>query len=256
MSLTYDETSTPIAYDLATGEILYYCEKHEGVREAIGNFEPIPNLEKEFENIFIFGASGSGKSYFAANYALAYRRMFPEKNIFMFSQKDSDPSFEVREEGDKKINIKNVLKLRRIKIDDKFLERDIDITKEKCFFDCMIIFDDFMYFDNKKIIEKVCKLIIQILNLGRSRKIFCVITAHLLYQIKNRDMYMNLQNEIHRLVWFKGVNTFQLSYCLKNYWGYTRRQITSLLNFDNTSRFTCISKLPAYVLTQHRCSIK
>jgi hypothetical protein len=251
MALTYDESNNkPIAYDLATNEVIYYTDK-EGTNEAVGNFEVIPDFQQGFENVYAFGSSGSGKSYFTADYAMQYRRMYPKKNIFMFSQKTSDISFEERkdEEG-KKIDIKNILKIRRIKVDDEFLHRDIDILKD--FNDCLLIFDDFMYFENKKVVEKICNIVTQILNLGRTKHIYCIITAHLLYQIKNRDMYMNIQNEIHKLVFFKGVNVFQLTYCLRNYWGFSKKQINNLLRVDTSSRFICINKNPSYVITKHR----
>jgi len=254
MSLTYNSTGTPITYDITTEEIISYTDKEEHIKEAQGIFDVMPNIDQHFENVFVVGASGSGKSYWTASYALSYRRIFPKKNIFMFSQKTSDPSFEERTDKDgNKIDIKSILKLRRIKVDDSFLNKNIDVLKD--FNDCLIIFDDFMYYDNKKLVDKICSVITQVLTLGRTPQLYCVITAHLIYQMKNKDMYMNLQNEIHKLVWFNGVNTFQLYYCLKNYWGISKKQINMLLHIEPSKKyqFTCLNKVPLYVITDHRC---
>lgn len=252
MSLIFSETNTPIAYDISTENILYYCDKEGEVIGEIGNFEIIPNTCNEFENIYVVGASGSGKSYFAASYALNYRRVYPKNNIFIFSQKDRDEAFEKRKsEKNDDIDMNAVLKVRRVKIDESFIKREIDITKD--FKNCLIIFDDFLYYENKVLREKICNIITQILNLGRSNKIYCVITAHLLYQMKNRDLYMNIHNEVHKLVWFKGANMYQLKYCLKNYWGLSNKCVTSLMMIDGRSRWTCLNRYPNYVLTHYRC---
>lgn len=251
MSLTYNEQDAePIAYDDATQEIIFFKENSpdQKITEAIGDFRIIPNIVRGFENVFCFGASGSGKSYAASEYALSYRRIFPNNNIFMFSQKSEDPAFEVRD----KTSIKEVLNLRRIKVDDSFLQKNIDVTKD--FKNCLVMFDDFMYFDNKRLVEKIINIIIQVLNLGRSLHIFSVITSHLIYSQGDgkRHLYANIQNEVHKMIFFKSVNVFQLNYCLKNYWGFSSSQIKKLLKIDDESRFTCINKYPCYAVTKHR----
>ena len=253
MSLTYDESNDtiPLAYDLKNDEIVYYSDvSPDNVQIAIGDFEPLPNLKQGYQFIYCVGCSGSGKSYYAATYAMNYRRLFKKNNIFMFSQKPTDPAFEERVENGKTIDIKNFLKLRRIKIDDDFVDKNIDIT-HKDFKDCLIIFDDFTAFNNKKITEKICNIVTQVLTMGRCQHIYCVVTAHLFYQVKNKDMYMNIQNEINQLIFFRGVNMFQLYYCLINYWGYTKRQIKNIIDKGRTSRYICINKLPEYIITKN-----
>jgi hypothetical protein len=258
MSLTYEENGNiPIALDLSINKILYYTEEEieNKAYESIGVFQCIPNFQQMYEFVYVFGASGSGKSFWTANYALAYRKFYPNKNIIIFSQKTADSSFEERtDENGEKINIKNILQMKRIKIDEDILNTTVDITQD--FYDCMLIFDDFLYYDNKKITEKICSIITQCLNMGRSRKIYCVITAHLLYQCgSNRQMYQNIQNEIHKLIFFNGVNVFQLTYSLKNYWGFSKRQINEILHIEARKRhnFTCINRLPLYILTNSTC---
>lgn len=258
MSLTYDQGDIPIAYDKSTQEIVSYNYQNDGTREAVGNFEILPNFGKNaktaFENIFMVGASGSGKSERAKQYALAYRRMYPKNNIFIFSQKKTDIAFEKLEPGSL-TDITNILRLRRVIVDDLFMDQEIDITTD--YKDSLLIFDDFMYYEKKEYIEKIIKIIIQCLNLGRSNRIFTLITAHMFYQSQHRDLYANIQNEIHKMVWFAGVNQYQLNYSLQHYWGFNKKQIQSILHVQPSKQFMfyCLNKMPSVILTNNRCLI-
>jgi hypothetical protein len=244
MALTYTETNYPITFDRATNRVIYYDENSsKNDKEAIGDFEIMPNLKLGFEVVYVCGAMGSGKSWFAKDYAVSYRKIFPKNNIFVLSQKESDPSFDKFSD----------IGFRRVKIDENFLKKDMDITKMKEMHNSLIIFDDFMNISCKKLTEKVVNLILQCITLGRQFHIYTVITSHMFYSTKNKDLYMNIQNEVNRLVWFKGVNVFQLRYILTQYFGYNRRQVHKLLNLDADSRFTSINKFPAYALTKYRC---
>lgn len=243
MSLTYHETKYPIANNTDYNDIVFYNSNDEKARKTMkGRFEIIPDVNKEFEFIYVFGASGCGKSFFTSQYALMYRRIFPKNNIYLFSQKYNDPAFSNKH-----------LKIRHVPVNEDFLETEFDVLN--IFNDCLIIFDDFLSFPNKKIVEKICNIIIQILTLGRTNRIFCVITAHLLYQNNNKSLYMNIQNEIHKIVFFKGVNMFQLNYCLINYWGFDKKTIKKILEIDPKSRWKCLNKYPLICFTQNTLNI-
>lgn len=253
--LTYCNSSDPIAYNTENEQVIYYSSESQGdnIRDAIGTFEVIPNINKGFESIYVFGASGSGKSYFSSEYALSYRRLFPNNKIYFFSQKTNDDSYTSHISNDgKRIRIDDILNMVYIDI-VKFAQSDVNVIRD--FRNCLMIFDDILYFDDRNTIEKVCRAVIQVLTLGRSNHIYCVITAHLIYQIKNRDLYMNIQNEVHKIVWFKGVNVFQLTYCLMNYWGFTKKQIRDMIKIDDTSRYTLLNRYPSYILTRHAITI-
>lgn len=241
MSLTYKATEQPLAYDTKSYNVVYYSDDVRGAKEAEGKFEVIPRIKEGFESVFAFGQSGCGKSTWCAEYAMSYRRIFSKNNIFLFSQKDSDPAFD---------NISGI-KIRKIKIDKNFLEREIDVTKD--FKDCLIIFDDFLSFENDKTKEKIVKLVIQVLTLGRCNNIYCVITSHLMYQMKNRDLYMHIQNEVHKLVFFKGCSMYQLTRTLREYWGFQTAKIHSVINIDPYSRWISLNKYPEYILTENIC---
>lgn len=251
MSLTFKKSDIIIAFDTTTDKKIYYEKDPSGyiAYDAYGDFKIIP--KKDFEFLFIVGPSGSGKSYFASNYSLEYRRMFHDRPIIMFSQKTNDPAYDVHKGKDisKRLNIKRYL------VDDDILSANFDITKD--FRNCLLIFDDFLYYSNKKIIEKVVNLIEQILCLGRQNNIHCVITAHLCYQLGgNQSLYSNIQNEIHKLVFFhNGKNCQQLTRVLKSYWGFEPKMIRNIFAHDHSSRWVCVNRSPQCIISEHHIKL-
>jgi hypothetical protein len=243
MSLTYDETLRPLAYDSKSDEVIYYNDRHDGTMEAIGNFDVIPQLD--FEVCHIVGAMGSGKSYWCSQYALSYKRIFPKNNIFLFSQKPTDKAFDDHPE----------LKIRRIKFDEGFMKTKYDVATQKDFHDALIIFDDYMTIPDKKIVEKIVQLILQFITISRAYHCHVLITSHMFYGFKNRELYASIETEVNRLVWFQGVNVYQLRYVLHMYWGYENKQINKFIRFDNNSRYTLINKMPAYLMSKNKIRI-
>ena len=49
------------------------------------NVELVPILPKTHFSAYIFGQSGSGKSYYTLHYCLEYKRMYPKRNVYLFS---------------------------------------------------------------------------------------------------------------------------------------------------------------------------
>ena len=54
------------------------------------HFEPIPNISKERDILYVVGASGSGKSYFVSQYGKNYKSFYPKNQIYVFSTVDDD----------------------------------------------------------------------------------------------------------------------------------------------------------------------
>jgi hypothetical protein len=245
MSFSYDETEQPIVYDVESKEIIFYDEAKKGVKEARGIFEPIPNIKKgmEYGVMFIVAAMGGGKTHFSMNIADQYKRLFNKNKIYYFCQKPSDPV----------VDEHVALKLERIQLNDDFLEKEIDVTREKKFHNCMVIFDDFMTIPNKKLVEKILQLIIQFIQMGRQYRVYVLITSHQFYGFRNKELYANIQTETTQIVWFLSKNVYQLTYVLKMYWGYSAVQIKKFLKMDDDSRWTLLNRFPAYILTQNKC---
>ena len=249
MSITYKETEYPIAFDHTEHDLISYSEvqsteKKKPSTSVYGNFEVVPNFKQGFETILVVGAMGSGKSYWCGQYMDAYKKLYPYNKVYIFSQKDSDPSFD-----------RLKLRPRRVIIDDEFVSEPFELAHLPHYHHSLIIFDDFMTFSNKKYIEKLINVIMQFITLSRQYNCFTLITSHMFYGFNNRQLYASIQTEINKMVFFKGVNVYQLTYVIKNHFGHPVPFIKKLINFDPTSRYICISKFPQYVVSQHRCAI-
>jgi chromosomal replication initiation ATPase DnaA len=113
--------------------------------------------------LYVSGASGSGKSYYASSYIKEYVKMFPKNDVFIVSSVDKD------EQLDK---IKNV---KRIKLDEKFCDTGFSIED---FRDSMVIYDDTETIANKIVQEKITNIMNLILTTGRHTNTFAINTSH------------------------------------------------------------------------------
>ena len=112
---------------------------------------------------YIAGSPGCGKSYVTCKYAQEYKKKFPDNKIFLFSEKNSDETL------DKCAGIK------RIKLDDSIIEDPIPWEE---FHDSLVIFDDIDAITDKPMKKALELLSKKILNLGRDRNIYIIITHH------------------------------------------------------------------------------
>jgi hypothetical protein len=113
--------------------------------------------------LYISGASGSGKSYYASSYIREYVKMFPKNDVFVVSSVDKDKQLD---------SIKNV---KRIKLDEKFYDTGFSIDDFK---DSMVVYDDTEMIANKMIQEKISNIMDLILTTGRHTNTFAINTSH------------------------------------------------------------------------------
>lgn len=197
-----------------------------------GKFVPVPNIDTR-EVTYIAGPSGSGKSTLAAKYIETYKKLFPQNPVIIFSRKDSDP-------------VLDKLKPLRFIIDESIVTEPIDIIKELPGGGC-ILFDDCNTFQDDKIKKAVAKLMHDILEIGRSMGIYCIVTSHLINPNERKDS-RTIWNEAHTITIFpKSGNRHGMVYALKNYCGFDNKQINKILSLP--SRWVLIGKqFPNYVL--------
>jgi hypothetical protein len=197
-----------------------------------GKLMQLPNIESR-EIAYIAGPSGSGKSTYAADYAEYLKKIFPEKDLYVFSRKDDDPPLDK-------------LKPIRIKIDESLVQNPIDLTKELSD-GAIVIFDDVNTIIDDKQKKAVDKLMADIMEVGRSYGIYIIITNHLVIP-SEKKIARTIMNELHTLTIFpKSGSAQQIRYALKTYFGLDRKQIELILKLP--SRFVTISKsYPMYVL--------
>lgn len=266
MSLITQKTNRPIAFDTRVGGVVYYDEHEDGATSYRGHLEPIPSTGQvsgeENENSFACGGSGSGKSTIARTNACNYHRMFPRNSIFLITQSDETNIPEERKVFYAKmpntdVRYNEFLKLKRIQINDDFIERKIDVATQMR--NSLVIFDDFLYFegqtpkDTEALRNKLCSFASQILNLGRKIGVSCFITSHLLTGHRNNDFYQNIYGEIHKFYCnpLKG-NRRQISDVLSRYLGLTNKEIRLYNRFDADSHWTMFNRYPRYFMSENK----
>jgi hypothetical protein len=162
MSFNLEGDGTPICIiknDKKKDKVVYLDEKpnstnnYPELKLQEGHFQYIPNKDKERTILYVLGASGSGKSYYTASYALEYHRMFPKRPIYILSYVDSDSS------------IDRIKTAKRIKLGEDFLKADLNSDD---FTESLVIFDDCDCISDKPLKLKIKDILTKLLNEGIS----------------------------------------------------------------------------------------
>lgn len=199
-----------------------------------------PLMDPEIRNInYITGPSGSGKSTYAAMLAEMFHKLFPKKDIYFFGRKpiDEDPAF-------KKI----VKHIKQVPIDDALAQNPVhmeDIEKGS-----LVIFDDVGTIYDKNQLLAVFKLMEDLMEVGRARKIDIIITNHLVNP-NDKKFGRTIMNEMQSITVFgRSGSRYQIEYALKKYFGLSKNQIEDIFRLQ--SRWVTIFKsAPMAVLHQH-----
>jgi len=196
-----------------------------------GKFEQVPNTKQERDILYITGASGSGKSYYASKYIRNYKKAHKDSPIYIFS-----PVAE-----DKKLDD---LKVKRVKIDETLVTDPIMPSDLK---NCLVVFDDIDVIVQKPLRDALYALLNQILEVGRHTKTSCIITNHL---PTNGKETRRMLNECHSITYFPASGSKrQLNNLLEGYIGMDTKDIKKAKNFG--SRWVTIFKnYPQFVMTE------
>jgi Cdc6-like AAA superfamily ATPase len=244
MSLNFENQGVPIAIVKNSKSkktpIISVDDKEEARHqypsfELQGNecFQVIPNPEQERTITYITGQSGSGKSYWAKMYCDEYKRMYPKREIYLFSSLKDD-----------KGSIDQIKNLKRIKLNKELL--DDDLTAED-FEKSMVIFDDCDCLTDKKMKNKVQGIFNSIAETGRHFSVSCIYTSHL--PCKGNET-KTILNESHNIVFFPStLGGRSLKYLLDSYLGLDKKQIEKVKNLK--SRWVCICKtFPQVIISE------
>jgi hypothetical protein len=200
--------------------------------EADEEFQVIPNVRSERTIGYICGQSGSGKSYFCKDYCEQYKRINPKNDIFLLSALCDD-----------KGSIDKVKGLKRIKLNDDFLNDTIDIAELK---DSLIIFDDV---DSLKGLQKkkVWELMNNVLTMGRHHNISCLITYHVITNGLDTKVILN---ESHFIVCFPStMGNGAIKYLFDKYLGLDNKEIKKIKKIK--TRWICVMKsYPKVIIAQ------
>ncbi len=199
-----------------------------------GTIQPLMNIDERSVN-YIAGPAGSGKSFYSAQLIKLYQKIYPEKELFIFSRTNAknDPSLAQ-------------LKGSQVEIGEKLLDNPIDIEKQLTG-GCILLFDDCGTIQNDKLKKIIEKLMADIMEVGRKMGITIIITNHLV--IPNEKKFARtVLNEAQMITFFpRSGSSQQIRYALKTYFGLTTKQIDDILALN--SRWVTVSKnYPMFVL--------
>ena len=197
----------------------------------------IPTVDsKDFrEIIYIYGASGSGKSALCRSYIDEYKAEFPANKVYLFSLKDNDQTLEDKD----LVRIPNQL--------DVLKEIDIETLR-----DSLVIFDDTEGYDKAitNELKEIYRIQDNIAQIARDRRIFCIVTTHLACRGSKTRVILN---ESNKFISFPGRVPFRsFKYLMEQYGGLSAGEINKVWKIP--SRWVCVNKEnPRCIIYEEGC---
>jgi len=205
------------------------------IRIDDGQVVPLPS--KDTERIYIAGKSGSGKSYLASQYMKEYRRIFPDRKIYLFSRHQDEKTY-------------NDIQHIAIELNEELIEDPIDVSELE---NSLVVFDDTDNLATKRLNDALKLLNNDLITNGRKYGIHVLTLAH---QLLDYQKTRNLLNEANKVVFFNNGSSYHINRYLKTYAGLAPDEIADLLRTVKGSRWTMFhTGNPTYILHQHGASI-
>lgn len=228
----YEKNGTKIAVHngLKRQRKIYLSEDDGKELLEINDGEFMPSLDKTSDRatIYVAGASGSGKSYWVAQYCEEYHKSYKNNPIWLISENEEDPAF------DSKPYIKRLI----------ISDMDTNPVDFKDFSDCLVIFDDTDCLKGT-LGKAIDSLRDKLLKNSRKFKVSVITTNHDACGIKLKSVL----NESRMIVFFLLNYNRSLKYLCEQYLGLNKNVIEKLRK--NKSRWTCFVKnYPSYIIQQ------
>jgi hypothetical protein len=174
------DPKTKLFYDKIMRLISDNCQKEWFLEH--GHFIIPPFKENnQADTIILYGGPGAGKSWWIGDYCIEFMKIFPNRPIYLYSYKDTDPSLD-------RIKNKNGLPaIQRILIDDSWLIDNIEDTglpRVEEVYDSLNIFDDIIGIGSKKLLDTVNKFRDNCIRIGRDKGVYVICSNHI---IKGRN---------------------------------------------------------------------
>lgn len=200
-------------------------------------FSILPTNEKKARDVFyICGPSGSGKSYVARSIAEEYKKLHPDRPVYLISKLEQDSTLD---------KLKYLIKLDPKKLVEK------PITELKMLEGSLVIFDDIENFD-KETDKAIQNLVNQIASTGRHNVTSMIYITHLLSDYKRTRLV--LMEATHYVLYPQSTGAHALTYMLKTYLGMDTKEALALRKAG--SRWVCIRKhYPQVLITEHSAKI-
>lgn len=201
------------------------------------SFQPIPDPDTKTRQVwYVAGQSGSGKSYFARGIAEAYKKLFPDREIYLISKLNEDSTLDTMKIG----------KPKRISL-ESLVTDPVDMEELR---DCLLIADDWDTL-TKPYLPVVQKLIDDICIMGRHTNTSLLILSHYLTNYKQTRLMLN---EAHYLVLYPMATSFKaLSYVCTNYGGADKEHCQKM---KKLGRWVVLAKnYPSFLMSAHTCEL-
>lgn len=171
-------------------------------------FQQVPD-DRERNILYVTGASGSGKSYYSANYIKEYVKRHSKNKVYLFSSVKDDSVLD------------KIKQVKRVDINlPDFLTEDFAIND---FQDTLLIFDDTDCISDRRLMKKVQGILDIALQTGRHTNTFVVYTSHTACAGLQTKLILN---ESHSTTFFvNGMGGRAITYLLGGYLGLTKKQI-------------------------------
>jgi len=196
-----------------------------------GKFKIMPVFGK-FQVYYLYGASGSGKSYVARDIAEGYHMQNPKNGVFLISKLTEDDTL------DKAKFIKRVNP-------ESFKEEKCDVVE---FSDSLVIIDDYEGWESsdKILYNIIISIINDIASMGRHHKINLIVCNHNHTNYRATRLLLNEATGI--IIYPQSSGDNALKYLLSSYVGLTKAQINEIKKAR--SRWVFIHKhAPRYMMT-------
>jgi len=238
MSFTWYENDNSVPIATTAKRTLYLNDKV--VDDSFKNIELKNDLKlqqipsnNERDVLYISAMSGSGKSYYTAEYVKQYHKKNPKNNIYLFSSIDEDKCLDSLKYL-QRFNIKG----------DAFFETPMSA---KDFEKACVIFDDCDVISDKNTKKKVFQFLDEKLQTGRHFKTTCIFTSHNATAGNQTKIILNEATSI--TIFPQTAGNKSLNYLCDQYLGLDKKQIKTLKNTD--SRWaTFIRSYPRCIITE------
>ena len=200
-----------------------------------GVFQLLPDKTASRQIIYITGASGSGKSTFTRKFVKEYKKIWKDRDVYLFSALKEDESLDE-------------IKPKRFRIDESLVSNPLDIEDLK---DSLVIMDDIDVINPKKVKDAVFHILNEILQIGRHFNITCIVTNHLPTDFQRTRIILN---ESHIIVYFPLSAGGKVKYMLEQYVDLDPVQIKYFKKLQ--TRWVCIYRhFPQLYLSERECGL-
>jgi hypothetical protein len=212
----------------------------KGENEPMRNFKslflvwPLPRFDMT-ERLYVAGPSGSGKSHYIAEYLKRYRRIYKNKQIYLFSGVDDD-------------KVLDDIGITRIKLDEEITDTNLLVPDR--FRDSICVFDDVDSIPIKAIKNSLTKFRDSLLMRGRHEDITTISSNHLLTNYQETRVVLSEATSI-TIFPMSGASHGNVR-ILTTYCGLNKKQVSKIM--DLGSRWVTIYKnYPMYCFHEHGC---